>query len=61
MKQKLSSRKLWAAVIWAVITLAEQLGNTGLTNQEIAAQAAPFLAYIFGEAFADAFRRKSGP
>lgn len=61
MKQKLGSRKLWAAIVWAVITLIEQLANTSLTTQEIGAQAAPFLAYIFGESFADAFRRQNGP
>ena len=58
-KQKLSSRKFWAAVVGFVTALLTAFGVGELTNGQIAAvisAAGVLVAYIFGESFVDASR-----
>ena len=63
LKQKLTSRKLWVAVVGVVVGLATVFG---LPENEIAqvagsvVQAMSIVAYILGEAKVDAARAKSG-
>lgn len=56
-KQKLSSRKLWAAVVGVIVGLAAAFGVDGNEYAEVAGivtSAASVVAYIFGEAKVDA-------
>lgn len=59
-KQKLSSRKLWIAVIGIIVGLAAAFGIQDNDYAEIAGivtSAVSVFAYIFGEAKADAVSR----
>lgn len=61
-KQKLSSRKFWAAVVGFVTALLTAFGVGELTNGQIAAvisAAGVLVAYIFGESFVDASRAET--
>ena len=55
---KLTSRKFLMAVVGAVLILVEELAGVKLDPEYVVAQMAPFVAYILGEGFADAFRKK---
>ncbi len=54
MKQKLASRKLWAAIITAGAMLITALTGFELDLDQILAVVLPIMAYIFGEAWVDA-------
>lgn len=59
-KQKLSSRKLWIAIVGIVVGLATTFGIEDNDYAEIAGivtSAVSVFAYIFGEAKADAVSR----
>lgn len=58
-KQKLTSRKFWAAVIGFVTTILIAFGVNDLTIEQIIAvvtAAATLIAYIIGEGMVDAAR-----
>lgn len=58
-KQKLTSRKFWAAVIGFVTTILIAFGVNDLTVEQIIAvitAAATLIAYIIGEGMVDAAR-----
>ena len=59
LKQKLSSRKLWAAIIAVIVVLAVILLGEDLTPETVAAQecvVGAAMAYIFGEGAVDVAR-----
>ncbi|MBQ8624287.1 MAG: hypothetical protein IJ424_07985 [Oscillospiraceae bacterium] len=58
-KQKLTSRKFWAAVIGFVTAILVAFGVNDLTSEQIIAvitAAATLIAYIIGEGMVDAAR-----
>lgn len=60
--RKLTSRKLWAAVISVVISLCVIFGIDDLKTEQIVALVSAvgaLVAYIFGEGIVDAVRLKS--
>lgn len=62
-KQKLSSRKLWAAVIGFVTALATVFGISSMTTEQITAVISAIgilAAYIIGESCVDASRSTTG-
>ena len=63
LKQKLTSRKLWTAIVGIVVGLAAAYGLPENDIAQIAGvvtSAAAVVAYICGEAKVDAARAKSG-
>ncbi|MBQ9080972.1 MAG: hypothetical protein IJY27_07885 [Clostridia bacterium] len=61
-KQKLSSRKLWAAITAFVTALATVLGADALTIEQLAALISAIgvaVTYIIGESCVDAAREKN--
>ncbi len=54
MKQKLASRKLWAAIVTAVVMLVTAIWGVELDTEQVLAVIIPIVAYIFGEAWVDA-------
>ncbi len=61
-KQKLTSRKFWAAVITFVTTLLVAFGVPNITIEQVVAvitAGAAMIAYIIGEGLVDAERVKS--
>lgn len=61
-KQKLTSRKFWAAVITFITALLVALGVNELTVEQIIAvvtAASAMIAYIIGEGMVDAARIES--
>lgn len=50
---KLKSRKLWMAIIPAVLIVVEELAGLDLNSKELAAQIVPFVMYILGESYND--------
>lgn len=61
-KQKLTSRKLWAALVGVVVGLAAAFGIEGNEYAEVAGivtSAVSVMAYIFGESAVDAARENS--
>jgi phage shock protein PspC (stress-responsive transcriptional regulator) len=63
LKQKLSSRKLWAAIVGVVVGLAAAFGIDANEYAQVAGivtSALSVFAYIFGEASVDAAREKYG-
>ena len=62
LKQKLSSRKLWAAIVGVVVGVAAAFGIDGNDWAEIAGivtSAASVISYIFAEGSVDAARESS--
>lgn len=62
-KQKLTSRKFWAAVIGFVTALLVAFGVNDLTIEQVVAMitaASTLIAYIIGEGMVDAARIKKG-
>lgn len=62
-KQKLSSRKFWAAIIGFVTAILAALGISDLTIQQVIAiitAVSALIAYIVSEGRADAERAKRG-
>ncbi len=62
-RQKLSSRKFWAAVISVVVSVCVIFGVDGLTVEQVVGlvtAVGALVAYILGEGFVDAARIKSG-
>ena len=62
-KKKLSSRKLWAAVVGVVVGLAAVFGISENEYAQIAGvvgSVVSVVSYIFGEASVDAAREKDG-
>lgn len=62
-KQKLTSRKFWAAVTGFVTTLLAAFGAPDLQTEQIIAiitAGATLIAYIIGEGMVDAARIKEG-
>lgn len=59
MNKKLTSRKLWMALIPAVLIFVENLLGVELDKEYIVAQLAPFIAYILGESYVDANNKKA--
>lgn len=58
-KQKLTSRKFWAAVIGVVVALAAVFGIPDITTEQIVAvitAVSVLIAYILGEGLVDAAR-----
>lgn len=63
-KQKLTSRKLWAALVGVVVGLAAAFGIEGNEYAEVAGivtSAVSVMAYIFGESAVDAAREQNKP
>ncbi len=63
LKQKLSSRKLWAAVVGVIVGLAAAFGigeNEYAQVAGVVTSAVAVFSYIFGEAVVDASREKYG-
>ena len=61
-KQKLTSRKFWAAIISVVVSLCVLIGVPNVTQEQITAlvmAVGGLIAYILGEGFVDAARIKS--
>lgn len=61
-KQKLTSRKFWAAVAAAVLSLCVVFGVPEVTQQQLTGvimACGSLIAYILGEGFVDAARLKS--
>ncbi len=61
-KQKLSSRKLWAAVVGVIVGLAAAFGITENDYAQIVGvvgSVVSVVGYIFGEAAVDAAREKN--
>lgn len=61
-KQKLTSRKFWAAVIAVVVSVAAAFGIPEITVEQITAiisACAVLIAYIIGEGLVDASRNKA--
>ena len=62
-RQKLTSRKFWAAVIGVVTSLCVVFGVPDMTAQQITGvitAASTLIAYILGEGLVDAARLKAG-
>ena len=62
-KQKLTSRKFWAAVIGFITTLLVAFGIPNLTIEQVIAvitAGATLIAYIIGEGMVDAKRLSQG-
>jgi membrane-bound ClpP family serine protease len=53
MKDKLTSRKFWLALIGGVVMLLNAFTGLELSGAEIAGVLIPIIAYIFGEAWVD--------
>lgn len=63
LKRKLSSRKLWAAIVGVVVGLAAAFGigeNDYAQVAGVVTSAISVFAYIFGEAAVDSVRQKHG-
>lgn len=63
-KQKLTSRKFWAAVIGFVTSVLVAFNVPEMTIQQITAvitACATLIAYIIGESIVDAAKIKKGP
>ena len=63
LKQKLSSRKLWAAIVGVIVGLASAFGIAENEYAQVAGvvtSAVSIFAYIFGESAVDASREKYG-
>lgn len=61
-KQKLTSRKFWAAVITFITSLLVAFGVPDLTIEQVVAvvtASASMIAYIIGEGMVDAAREKA--
>ena len=61
-KQKLTSRKFWAAIVAVIISLCVLIGIPDVTQEQIAAlvmAVGGLIAYILGEGYVDAARIKS--
>ena len=58
-KQKLTSRKFWAAVVTFVTTVLVAFGVPDLTIEQVTAAGASMIAYIIGEGLVDAARIKA--
>lgn len=58
-KQKLTSRKFWAAIVAVIISLCVLIGIPDVTQEQITAlvmAVGGLIAYILGEGFVDAAR-----
>lgn len=63
LKQKLTSRKLWAAIVGVIVGLAAAFGIESSEYAQVAGivtSAVSVAAYIFGESSVDAAREKYG-
>lgn len=61
-KQKLTSRKFWAAIVAVIISLCVLIGIPDVTQEQITAlvmAVGGLIAYILGEGFVDAARLKA--
>lgn len=61
-KQKLTSRKFWAAIVAVVVSLCVLFGVPNVTQEQITAlimAVGGLIAYILGEGFVDAARLKA--
>ena len=61
-KQKLTSRKFWAAIVAVIVSLCVLIGIPDVTQEQITAlimAVGGLIAYILGEGFVDAARIKS--
>lgn len=61
-KQKLTSRKFWAAIVAVIISLCVLIGIPDVTQEQITAlvmAVGGLIAYILGEGYVDAARIKS--
>lgn len=61
-KQKLTSRKFWAAIVAVVVSLCVLFGVPNVTQEQITAlvmAVGGLIAYILGEGFVDAARMKA--
>lgn len=61
-KQKLTSRKFWAAIVAVIISICVLIGVPNATQEQITAlvmAVGGLIAYILGEGFVDAARIKS--
>ena len=61
-KQKLTSRKFWAAIVAVIVSLCVLIGVPNVTQEQITARVMAvggLIAYILGEGFVDAARIKA--
>lgn len=61
-KQKLTSRKFWAAIVAVIVSLCVLIGIPDVTQEQITAlvmAVGGLIAYILGEGFVDAARLKA--
>ena len=61
-KQKLTSRKFWAAIVAVIVSLCVLFGVPNVTQEQITAlvmAVGGLITYILGEGFVDAARIKS--
>ena len=61
-KQKLTSRKFWAAIVAVIVSLCVLIGIPDVTQEQITAlvmAVGGLIAYILGEGFVDAARIKA--
>lgn len=61
-KQKLTSRKFWAAIVAVIISICVLIGVPNATQEQITAlimAVGGLIAYILGEGFVDAARIKA--
>lgn len=61
-KQKLTSRKFWAAIVAVIVSLCVLFGVPNVTQEQITAlvmAVGGLIAYILGEGFVDAARIKA--
>lgn len=62
-KQKLSSRKFWAAIVAVAVSIGVILGIDDLTMEQVTGlimAVGGLIAYILGEGFVDGMRAKNG-
>ena len=61
-KQKLTSRKFWAAIVAVIVSLCVLIGIPDVTQEQITAlvmAVGGLIAYILGEGFVDSARLKA--
>ena len=61
-KQKLTSRKFWAAIVAVIVSLCVLIGVPNVTQEQITAlvmAVGGLIAHILGEGYVDAARIKS--
>ncbi len=55
--ERLTSRKLWVAIVAAFVAFANAFWDMGLTNEQVWSVIGPLLGYILAEGTADVVER----